>query len=144
MRHENRLAPVVPHPRNHEAADPTAPIGGEGKTLEADWSYVGRKPGAKVKHGSASHMIPVLSLVERDGTARSFHMPNIRAENLRDVIGEHASRKSDFMTDEARAFTEIGWNFASHGTVTHSENEYVRGDVHTNTRGLLFDPKTRH
>jgi hypothetical protein len=120
-----------------EPAAPTAPIGGEGKTLEADWSYVGRKPGTKVKHGSASHMIPVLSLVERDGTVRSFHMPNIRAENLREIIGEHASRKSDFMTDEARAFTEIGWNFASHGTVTQSDNEYVRysGDrvITTNT-----------
>lgn len=37
------------------------------------------------------------------------------------------------MTDEAPAFTGIGWNFASHGTVTHSENEYVRGHIHTNT-----------
>jgi hypothetical protein len=37
------------------------------------------------------------------------------------------------MTDEARAFTGIGWNFASHGTVKHSADEYVRGDVHTNT-----------
>jgi ISXO2-like transposase domain len=37
------------------------------------------------------------------------------------------------MTDEARAFTGIGWNFASHGTVKHSEDEYVGGDVHTNT-----------
>jgi len=60
-------------------------------------------------------------------------MPNIKAENLREVIGERASGKSYFMTDEAAAFTGIGWNFASHGTVTHSDNEYVRGDIHTNT-----------
>jgi hypothetical protein len=113
-------------------ADPSAPAGGEGKTLEADWTYVGRKPGMKVTQGG-KHMIPVFTLVERDGTAKSFHMPNVRAENLRDVIGEHASGKSHFMTDEAPAFTGIGWNFASHGTVTHSENEYVRGHIHTNT-----------
>jgi hypothetical protein len=117
-------------------SEPNTPVGGEGKTLEADWTYIGRKPGMKVTQGG-KHMIPVLSLVERDGTARSFHMPNIRAENLRDVIGDHASRKSHFMTDEAPAFTGIGWNFASHGTVTHSENEYVRrsGDrvITTNT-----------
>jgi hypothetical protein len=37
------------------------------------------------------------------------------------------------MTDEAVAYTAIGWNFASHGTVMHSAKEYVRGDVHTNT-----------
>jgi hypothetical protein len=27
----------------------------------------------------------------------------------------------------------LGWNFSSHGTVNHSRDEYVRGDVHTNT-----------
>jgi hypothetical protein len=106
-------------------ADPTEPVGGEGKTIEADWTYVGRKPGMKVTQGG-KHMIPVFTLVERDGTAKSFHMPNIKADNLREVIGEHAARQSHFMTDEAAAFTGIGWNFASHSTVTHSDNEYVR------------------
>jgi hypothetical protein len=52
---------------------------------------------------------------------------------LRSVIAVHASRDSHFMTDEAKAFTEIGWNFRSHGTVKHSEDEYVRGHIHTNT-----------
>lgn len=41
------------------------------------------------------------------------------------------------MTDEARAFVDIGYNFASHRTVTHSKDEYVRreGDriITTNT-----------
>jgi transposase-like protein len=104
----------------------SGPIGGEGETLEADWTYVGRKPGMKVKHGGAAHMIPVLALVERDGSARSFHMPNVLAENLREVIGDHALPKSHFMSDEAPAFTGIGWNFASHGAVKHSADEYVR------------------
>src|SRR3954453_1902371 len=109
-----------------------APMGGEGQTLEADWTYVGRKPNTKVRRG-AGHMNAVFSLVERDGTARSFHLPNVEADNLRAVLATHADRASHFMTDEARAFTYIGWNFASHGTVKHSADEYVRGDVHTNT-----------
>jgi transposase-like protein len=108
------------------------PMGGAGMTLEADWTYVGRKPGTKVRPG-AGHMNPVFALVERDGSARSFHMPNVEADKLRSVLAVHADRKSHFMTDEARAFTGIGWNFASHGTVKHSADEYVRGDVHTNT-----------
>jgi hypothetical protein len=37
------------------------------------------------------------------------------------------------MTDEAPAYTFIGWNFLSHGSVKHSADEYVRGNVHTNT-----------
>jgi transposase-like protein len=58
-----------------------SPLGGEGKTLEADATYVGRKPGTKVRRG-AGHMNSVFALVERKGKARSFHLPNIRAENL--------------------------------------------------------------
>lgn len=45
------------------------PMGGEGKIIEADETYVGRKPGSKVRRGSG-HMNPVFALVERDGTAR--------------------------------------------------------------------------
>ena len=108
------------------------PMGGEGKTLEADITFVGRKPGTKVRRG-ASHMNPVFSLVERDGTARSFHMPNVRGDNLHAVLDQHASLKSDLMTDEEKSLVAIGWNFASHGTVNHTKDEYVRGNIHTNT-----------
>src|ERR1700731_4613502 len=58
----------------------TSPIGGEGETIEADVSYVGRKPGTKVRRGTG-HVNPVFTLVERSGNARSFHMPNVRGEN---------------------------------------------------------------
>ena len=113
-----------------------APLGGEGKTIEADLAFVGRKPGTKVRRG-ASHMNPVFSLVERKGAVRSFHMPNVRGENLHAVLDAHASPKSHFMTDEEHALTAVGWNFASHDTVTHSKDEYVRYDgdkvITTNT-----------
>jgi transposase-like protein len=107
-------------------ASDSGPLGGEGKTIEADVTYVGRKPFTKVKKGGGGHMNPVLALVERDGSVRSTHMPDVRAHNLHAVIDNHASPRSHFMTDEAHAFVDIGWNFASHGTVTHSKDEYVR------------------
>jgi transposase-like protein len=110
----------------------TPPMGGEGKTIEADETYVGRKPGTKVRPG-AGHMNAVAALVERGGEARSFHVPNVRGETLRAVIANHASRDSHLRTDELPAYKEIGWNFASHETVKHSADEYVRGDAHTNT-----------
>jgi len=37
------------------------------------------------------------------------------------------------MTDEYAAYKEVGREFASHETVNHSKDEYVRGDVTTNT-----------
>jgi transposase-like protein len=102
------------------------PLGGEGKTIEADVTYVGRKPFTKRRQGGGSNMNPVLSLVERDGAVRSIHMPNVRAHNLGAVLDSHASPKSHFMTDEAASFVDLGWNFVSHQVVNHSKDEYVR------------------
>jgi transposase-like protein len=112
--------------------DIITPIGGAGRVIEADETFVGRKPGTKVNRGTA-HMNPVFALVERDGEARSFHVPNVRANTLRSVMEVHTSRASHLRTDEAQTYVGIGWNFASHETVRHSEDEYVRGDAHTNT-----------
>lgn len=112
--------------------DGLPPLGGEGKFIEADETFVGRKPGTKVGKGHA-HMNAVAALVERGGEVRSFHVPNVRGETLRAVIANHASAASHFRTDELRAYTELGWNFASHATVKHGMDEYVRGDAHTNT-----------
>jgi transposase-like protein len=109
-----------------------SPVGGEGKTIEADLTFVGRKPNTKVRAGAA-HMNPVLALVERYGRVRSVHIPNVRGETLHAVLERHASPESHFMTDEEHAFTAIGWNFASHGTINHTKNEYGRGNIHTNT-----------
>jgi transposase-like protein len=110
----------------------TPPMGGAGKTIEADETFVGRKAGTKKGYGH-SHLNAVMALVERNGEARSFHVPNVRGDTLRAVIANHASRESHFRTDEWPAYTEIGWNFASHEAVKHSADEYVRGDAHTNT-----------
>src|SRR5690348_10148658 len=56
--------------------DGLPPLGGNGGTVEADVTYVGRRPGTKVRRG-AGHMNPVLALVQRDGSVRSFHVPNV-------------------------------------------------------------------
>ena len=37
------------------------------------------------------------------------------------------------MTDEGGHYSRLGSDFASHETVQHKADEYVRGDVHTNT-----------
>jgi transposase-like protein len=110
----------------------TEPMGGGGKTVEADETFVGRIPGRKIKPGT-THLNAVMALVERGGRVRSFHVPNVTAANLRPIIGKHVWRDSRFMTDESPIYTGIGWNFIEHGTVNHGRDEYVRGDVYTNT-----------
>jgi hypothetical protein len=106
-------------------------LGGEGKYVEADITYVGRKPGTK--KAGAGHMNPVFALVQRDGKARVFHVANVGASSLHAVIESNVYRSSHLRTDEAGVFTGVGWNFASHETVKHSQGEYVRGDAHSNT-----------
>lgn len=110
----------------------TEPMGGAGKTVEVDETYVGRKAGTKA-FLPVSEKQPVVALVERNGEVRSFHMPTVRANTLRSVMARNISLESHLMTDESKMYTFIGHNFASHGTVIHSNREYVRGDVHTNT-----------
>ena len=110
----------------------TPPMGGNGGIVEADATYIGRKPGMKKAKG-LGHMRAVHALVQRGGEVRSLHVPNVRGDTLRSIIAVHVARDTHFMTDEAPVYTAIGWNFLSHGTVRHSEEEYVRGQTHTNT-----------
>jgi transposase-like protein len=74
-----------------------------------------------------------MSLVERNGAVRSFHVANVSAKILHPIIAKHAHPDSRFMTDEWPVYMGIGWNFKSHETVVHSKKEYVRGEVYTNT-----------
>jgi transposase-like protein len=110
----------------------TPPLGGAGKTVEVDETYVGRKAGTKA-FLPVSEKQPVVALIERDGKVRSFHFPTIRANTLRSTMARNISLESRLMTDESRMYTYIRHNFASHGTINHTERKYVEGDVHTNT-----------
>lgn len=53
-------------------------------------------------------------------------------------ISANVCRESVLHTDESSLYTVLGSQFAKHGTVKHSDGEYVRGDVHTNTIENVF------
>ncbi len=123
--------------REAMANDKAGPIGGEGKTVEVDETYFGDKDRVTTrtkrgKSGLASKRA-VVSLVERGGPVRTFHVARATAETVRDLIVRNVSRKSKLHTDESRLYIEVGKEFAGHDSVRHSAGEYVRGDVHTNT-----------
>jgi ISXO2-like transposase domain len=53
---------------------------------------------------------------------------------LKPIIVSHVNKASYLMTDEALVYPKIGDEFAGHGTVNHSAEEYVRTYFwHTNT-----------
>jgi transposase-like protein len=108
------------------------PLGGEGEVIEADETFVGGKAENRA-FGPIPPKQSVMSLVQRDGGVRSFHVPNVTAANLYPIIARHTHEDSRFMTDEAWVYTSIGRTFAEHQTVNHKAKEYVRGDAYTNS-----------
>lgn len=121
--------------RIREAMSPMAglpPMGGAGKVVEADETCIGRKPGAVKKTGHG-HKMTVVTLVERGGKARSFHVDRATIATVKPILHQNISRESDLMTDTAGIYLKMEMGFASHEMVNHAEDEYVRGNAHTNT-----------
>lgn len=122
--------------------DGSGPIGGEGKTVEADETFITKERGRATwtyssetgwtKHRDRRQVI-VFALVERGGKARVVPLKTTTAAELNGALRRYADTKSALITDEFRSYTRPGRQFAKHETVNHSEEEWVRGAVHTNT-----------
>ncbi|MCW3796315.1 IS1595 family transposase [Sphingomonas sp. BN140010] len=114
------------------------PLGGPGKVVESDEAYIG---GAKRKRlsGDVAPKKKVVTLVERDGRARSFHVANIHHGNVRAALVTNVDRASTLMTDEARFYWSIGKEFAGHGRVLHAGLQFAKkGGIHANTAENFF------
>jgi transposase-like protein len=122
------------------AADPNrGPIGGENKVVEVDETYIGGKAKNVHRGKPVPKKAAVVSLIERDGEVRSFHVTNVNSKTLRPILVKNASRKSYLMTDESLVYPKIGSEFSGHGTVNHSAGEYVRGTFwYTNNAESYF------
>jgi transposase-like protein len=108
------------------------PMGGAGKVVEVDEAYQGFKLGRPVKAGKG-HKNAILSLVERGGEVRSFHVANLSGNKLYEVLLRNIDPATHVMTDQAPMYRDVGKEFAQHSTVNHSLGEYARGIVTTNT-----------
>ena len=107
-------------------------MGGSGKVVEADETYIGRKEGTQVRRGYA-HKRAVVSLVERGGKVRSFHVDKATKASVQPIVRANIASESRLMTDESGLYINMSRAFAEHLSVVHSAGEYGRGDVHTNT-----------
>ena len=114
-----------------------SPLGGAGKFVEVDETYIGRMRGMRKTRGP-SHKMKVLSLVERGGSVRSIKVESVSRPTVEAIVNANVDRESRLMTDEAPYYPAIGAQFASHESVNHSADEWARGDAHTNTLEGFF------
>lgn len=126
--------------RIREAMDqPAGPLGGPNKVVEADETYVGGKAKNRATRKPAPKKA-VVALVERDGHARSFHVANVNAKDVRGLVVTNIDRASHLMTDESPIYERMGREFNGHSVVNHSAKEYVTtgGFKHSNTAENFF------
>ncbi|HVZ27136.1 MAG TPA: IS1595 family transposase [Rhizomicrobium sp.] len=121
------------------------PMGGEGRVIEADETYMGKRDGKPSKpdtfvtgfgwmsHPKIDTQRKIVALVERGGSARSFLVEKVDGNTIRKILLTNADRKSTVMTDEHPVYTRPAGMFEDHQTVNHGEYEYARGAASTNT-----------
>ena len=121
--------------------DKPEPMGGEGKVIEADESYLGGTRHGKNAAGmrySAQDKMKIVALVERGGKSRAFRVNEITQYEIGAILRQHVRRESTLHTDENTIYRALGKEFASHGTVNHKKREYARGTVTSNTVESYF------
>lgn len=131
-----------------------APMG-SGGVVEADETYLWKKapekrltvttsgrPFTKSGKSGPANKRAIISLVERGGSVRSFHVENADKATVNIIVGENISREARVLTDESRIYNDVGASVVEHETVKHSAGEYVRYDqgfsIHTNTVEGVF------
>ncbi len=135
------------------------PMGGAGKVVEVDETYHGKvehptdltakgEPFKKTRlgrHGGGRGGVnkrPIIALVERGGSARTFHVAEANAATIHRILRENVDSQSRLHTDGATMYVGIGREFAEHGRVEHTMGEYVRhedgGVVHNNSCESYF------
>lgn len=109
-----------------------APMGGTGGIVEVDETFIGRQKGKPKRRGYA-HKMAVLTLVDRDGDARSVHIDDVKTATLIPIVKQNIAREARVATDEAVQYRRLNRFFVQHEALNHLADEWTRGEFHTNT-----------
>ncbi len=98
--------------------------------VEVDETYVGGKgkrsynPKTLVLKTGYENKIGVVSMVERNGSKRSFVPDKLTAKNLREAVIEHVSTEARVHTDDSNFYPRLK-DTHEHYSVNHSKKQYA-------------------
>lgn len=112
--------------------DNPTPLGGKGKSVQADETYIGNSS-KRAKNYKKGHRYKqqIVALVEPKGRVRAVHVKSATVQNVREILVANADCQSELHTDESRLYVAVGQEFADHKTVAHGWNargQYVGED----------------
>jgi transposase-like protein len=111
-------------------------LGGPGKIVEADETYVGGKPrkGTSGQATKADRKTPVAVLVERGGRVKAKVIERPSREEIKGNIVASVERGTNIYSDEHRSYRRIERLIGgTHLHVNHTAGEYANEDIHINT-----------
>jgi len=102
--------------------------------VEADEAYIGGKSSNRHKGKRGyKRKIPVVGVVERKGQVRAQVTRDVTLASVLPLLRRSVKPESTLMTDDFGSYHYANEAGFKHHTITHSYQEYVRGNVHTNS-----------
>lgn len=109
------------------------PLGGIGKVVEIDETFIGGKKLRKGVKAGKNAKIPVLGIAERGGRVHLQKISNAQAESIKPVLDANLSLESDkIITDSASVY---GWLLPAekHEKVSHKDELRETGELSAKT-----------
>jgi transposase-like protein len=95
-----------------------------GCTLKTAW-FISHRIREAMRVTGVTPMGGAGKVVEADETFYG-RIDGVRIADIQPIICENLAREAKLMTDEMASYKEIGTEFASHDTVNHKQDQYVR------------------
>lgn len=110
-------------------------------TVECDEMYLGgaekNKHEYKKTEGTQGRSTktkkPIFGMIQRKGNVVAIAVKDTKTETLMPIIKQFVAENTVIYTDELSSYSRLSKENFAHGVVHHNDNEFVVGDIFTNT-----------